>query len=317
MKVGVKVNAPIGPVRWQTIRDMAMVAEESGFDSVWSEDHHFEPFGGPWDVWSTLAALAAVTSRVQLAPIVASTNYYPSPVILARKAVAVDEISGGRLILGLGAGSAPFEYAKLGLPFENPVGRFDEAFEIVRRLLAGERFDFDGRFHRLSDTWLSPIHHHAEGPLRGSDVDPWLDSEWRAEPSVPAGIPLMAGSIGPRMLGIMSPHVAGWNVHWSHPRFWNSPERFPDIVESVSEHAVGADRDPGELWSSAEIYMILPGRRGLPVDLPDDLAPLPGDVETLARCEAARIDHLIVLVDPQTPGAVDRLADLVREYRMG
>lgn len=172
-------------------------------------------------------------------------------------------------------------------------------------MLAGERFDFEGRFHELSDTWLSPIHHHAEGPLRGSEEDPWLDEKWRAEPSVPAVIPLMAGSIRSRMLQIMLPHVAGWNVHWIHPRFWNIPERFPDIVESVSEHAVGADRDPSELWSSAEIYMTFPGSRGLPVDLPDGLAPLPADVETLARCEVA------------APGVPNELNDPYQECKFG
>ncbi|MDX1689995.1 MAG: LLM class flavin-dependent oxidoreductase [Acidimicrobiia bacterium] len=312
MKVGIKVNAPVQAISWTGIRDMAQAAEAGGLDSVWSEDHHFEPYGGPWDVWSVLAALAAVTDRVELGPIVASTNYYPSPVILARKAAAVHEISGGRLILGLGAGSGDFEYAKLGLPFDHPVGRFEEAFEIVRRLLAGERFDYDGRFHRLEDTWLSPVHRLGEA---SAEELGWLDDDWATQPVEPLDIPLMAGSLGPRMLGIVLPHVAGWNVHWGDRIFWNRPEAFPDVAERIAEHAEGAGVDPGSLWSSAEIFMEFDGARGLPVPVPDDLAALPADVETLQRCAEAGIDHLIVLVDPQTPAAVERLADVVQGFR--
>ncbi len=64
MKVGIKVNAPVGPVRWSTVRDMALAAEDLGLDSVWSEDHHFEPFGGPWVVWSFLSAVTAIEGGV-------------------------------------------------------------------------------------------------------------------------------------------------------------------------------------------------------------------------------------------------------------
>ena len=314
MKVGVKVNAPIQPIRWSTVRDMMMVGDESGLDSVWSEDHHFSPYGGPWDVWSFLSAAAAITSRVELGPIVASTNYYPSPVILARKAVAVDEISGGRLIFGLGAGSGGFEYSKLGLPFDKPVSRFEEAFEIIRRLLAGERFDYDGRFHELEDTWLSPVYRNTSEDPDGVEAA-WLDDEWRMKGTEPADIPIMAGSLGPRMLQIMLPHSAGWNVHWSNRRLWNDPARFPEIAERVAEACTEAGRDPDDLWASAEIWAQGDGAVGLPLNVPDDLEPLPITPETLHRCAEAGIDHLVVLVDPQTPEAVEGLAAAVREFR--
>lgn len=316
MKIGVKVNAPIGPVDWVTIRDMARAAEEGGLDSVWSEDHHFEPFGGPWDVWSVLSALAAVTEHVELAPIVASTNYYPSPVILARKAAAVHEISGGRLLFGLGAGSGDWEYPRLGLPFDHPVGRFEEAFEIIRRLLAGERFDFDGRFHQISDTWLSPVHR-----LRSPGFDPervqptgWLDPEWETQPTVPLDIPIVAGSTGPRMLNILLPYAAGWNVHWSNPRFMNQPENLTSLHDWVGEMSIEAG-DPGDIWRSAEIYMQFDDARGLPISVGDELQPLPADVDTFRRLEQAGCDHVIVLADPQTPRAVEKLAQLAGAFR--
>ncbi len=297
-------------VTWAHIRDMAIAAEHGGLDSLWSEDHHFEPFGGPWDVWTTLAALAAITDRVDLAPIVASTNYYPSPVILARKAAAVHEISGGRLVLGLGAGSGDYEYPMLGLPFDRPVSRFEEAFEIILRLLAGERFSYHGEFHTLEDTWLSPVHRPAP-----SGSSSWLDTDWATQPTVPLDIPIMAGSLGPRMLGITLPHAMGWNVHWTDRPFWNRPERFPDVATHIATHAATAGRDPDELWSSAEIWVQTEGAQGLPLRVPDDLVPLPLSVETLQRCDDVGIDHLIVLIDPQTPAAVERLASTVNEYR--
>jgi alkanesulfonate monooxygenase SsuD/methylene tetrahydromethanopterin reductase-like flavin-dependent oxidoreductase (luciferase family) len=292
---------------------MALVSEEVGLDSVWSEDHHYEPYGGPWDVWSILSGLAAVTDRVELAPIVASTNYYPSPVILARKASAVWEISGGRLILGLGAGSADFEYPKLGLPLDHPVSRFEEAFEIIRKLFAGDRFNYDGMYHSLADTWLSPVYRQETG----SEGQPtgWLDDEWRAEPIQPLEIPLMAGTLGPRMLRIMLPHVAGWNVHWGDRPFWNDPESFPQVVQRIDDVCAQIGRDSREMWTSAEVWVQDAGAHGLPISVPVDLRPLPLTVDTLHRCEQAGIDHLIVLLDPQTPRAVESLGQTVAKYR--
>jgi alkanesulfonate monooxygenase SsuD/methylene tetrahydromethanopterin reductase-like flavin-dependent oxidoreductase (luciferase family) len=317
MKVGVKVNAPIGPVHWSTVRDMAMVAEGGGLDSVWSEDHHFEPYGGPWDVWTVLAGLAAVTERVALAPIVASTNYYPSPVILARKAATVHEISGGRLLLGLGAGSGDFEYPRLGLPFDHPVSRFEEAFEVIRRLLAGERFDYEGRFHQLDDTWLSPIHRLRSPGYDTGRMQPtrWLDDEWEIEPTTPLDIPIVAGTLGPRMLSIMLPHASGWNVHWGDEPFLNRPESLVSVHSWLDDRCLEAGRRPEEIWRSAEVYIQFEGARGLPVLVPDEFEPLPAEVETLHRLAAAGVDHVIVLADPQTPASVERLCELVSDYR--
>lgn len=287
MKVGVKLNAPIREVRWADIRDMALAAEQAGFDSLWSEDHQFGPRrgGDPWEVWSVLAALAAITRRVRLAPIVASTNFY-SPVILARKAAAVQEISGGRLVFGIGAGSLPDEYPMLGLPFDHPVGRFEESIEVMRRLFAGERFSFDGTYVRLSDTWLSTM---PEQPI-----------EW------------MVGSQGPRVLSITLPHVDGWNVHWTDREGWNDAARFAATNELIDERCRALGRDPRTLWRSVEVYVQVDGAHGLPIDTPDDLRPITGDAAAIAQALAAHgdagADLVQVLIDPQTPAAVEQLA---------
>jgi alkanesulfonate monooxygenase SsuD/methylene tetrahydromethanopterin reductase-like flavin-dependent oxidoreductase (luciferase family) len=304
MQVGIKVNAPVSPVRWQTVRDMAVVADQAGLASVWSEDHQFGPNGAVWEAWTTLAAIAATTERVLLGPIVASTNFYPSPHLLARKAAALHEISGGRFIFGIGAGSQPAEYPKLGLPFDHPVGRFDEAFQVIRRLLAGERFSFAGRFHRLEDTWLPP--HHLPSSAQAEDKPT----------SHPAAIPFMVGSTGPRMLSITLPHVDGWNVHWSHRRFLNRPEGFAALSQRVDAACATVGREPGEVWRSAEVYVRLSGGVALPMSLPEEFAPIDGSpeevAEQLAAFDEVGCDHLMVLVDPQTPAAVEELAVAVQ-----
>src|SRR5205085_5980777 len=124
------------------VRSIALAADRSGFDSVWVGDHMLyrgdgRPERGPWDVWTMLAALAASTERVRLGPLVAAAAFHP-PGLIARMAAAIDEISGGRFVLGLGTGWNETEFDAFGIPFDYKVSRFEEAFEIVRRLLAGE-----------------------------------------------------------------------------------------------------------------------------------------------------------------------------------
>src|SRR5205814_10591720 len=143
---------------------MATRAEELGFDSLWVGDHllYREPgerARGPWEAWSQLAALAAVTSRIQLGPLVASTSFH-NPAMLAKKAATIDEISGGRLTLGLGAGWNEPEYRAFGFPFDHRADRFEEAFAIIRGLLREGRVDFAGRYHEARDALLLPPARH-------------------------------------------------------------------------------------------------------------------------------------------------------------
>ncbi len=120
--------------------------------------------------------------------------------MLAKQAATVDAISGGRLILGLGAGWNEREYRAFGFPFDRRVARFAEALTIISTLLSDGRIDFAGEFHRLEDCVLDP------------------------PPARPGGPPLMVGSTGPRMLAIALPVVDCWNVWYSH--YGNSVEGF-------------------------------------------------------------------------------------------
>ena len=139
---------------------MARAAEEVGFDSVWVGDHYLyrgdgRPERGTWEAWTLLAGLAAVTERVYVGPLVACLNFH-DPAVLAKKAATVDEMSGGRLIFGVGAGWNRPEFDAFGIPFDHRASRFEEAFDIVRRLLDGERVTHDGRWHRVNDVVLLP-----------------------------------------------------------------------------------------------------------------------------------------------------------------
>jgi alkanesulfonate monooxygenase SsuD/methylene tetrahydromethanopterin reductase-like flavin-dependent oxidoreductase (luciferase family) len=140
-----------GSARWADLLAMARTAEGCGFDSLWVSDHLIFRFEGKepqgvWECWSLLSALAASTSRVELGPLVSATSFR-NPALLAKIAATVDEIAGGRLVLGLGAGWHEPEYAAFGYPFDHRVSRFEEALAIVRGLLRDGRVDFAGDYY--------------------------------------------------------------------------------------------------------------------------------------------------------------------------
>src|SRR6478609_4633994 len=161
VRVGVQLPEVERRVPWPEYVAMARAAEEVGFDSIWVGDHLlYRDDGreerGPWDAWSLLSALAAVTDRVRLGPLVACCGFSPAG-LLARKAAAVQEISGGRLVLGLGAGWNETEFRAFGLPFDQRASRFGESFDVVRRLLCGERVTYASEFGSATDAVLLPL----------------------------------------------------------------------------------------------------------------------------------------------------------------
>jgi alkanesulfonate monooxygenase SsuD/methylene tetrahydromethanopterin reductase-like flavin-dependent oxidoreductase (luciferase family) len=193
MKIGVQLPEVERVVPWPEYAAMARAAEEVGFDSIWVGDHllYDDPPRGPWEAWTLLAALAAVTERVELGPLVACTAFHP-PGVIAKMAATIDEISAGRFRLGLGAGWNETEFRAFGLPFDRLVDRFEQSFDTIRRLLAGER---------VGEAVLLPP------PARR--------------------VPLMLGANGPRMLRIGIPHVEWWNT-W-YVQYGNRAEGFAEL----------------------------------------------------------------------------------------
>jgi probable F420-dependent oxidoreductase len=285
LKIGVQLPEIEREVRWPEYAALARAAEEVGFDSVWVGDHllYRGPDRAPWDVWTLLAGLAAVTERVTLGPLVACTAF-ARPGLLARKAAAVDELSGGRLVLGLGAGWNEDEFRAFGVPFDRRVSRFVEAFEIVRRLLAGERVTFAGEFESVEDALLLP------------------------RPARP--VPLMIGANGPRMLANTLPHVGAWNTWYDD--FGNTPEGFAALSGTISEAAERAGRDPAEIERSACVLTVVDraaGEREVPAGMPA-LEGSPQQVADGLRAFAqAGADEAILVVSPITEASIRRLGE--------
>jgi alkanesulfonate monooxygenase SsuD/methylene tetrahydromethanopterin reductase-like flavin-dependent oxidoreductase (luciferase family) len=227
LQVGVQLPEVERHVRWLEYLAMARAAENVGLDSIWLGDHLLyrgdgRPERGPWEAWTLLSALAAVTSRVRLGPLVACASFHP-PGVIAKMAATIDEVSGGRFVLGLGAGWNETEYRAFGLPYDHRVARFEESFEIVRRLVAGERVTLQGRYWQAEDTVLLPP------PARR--------------------VPLMVGSEGERMLAITLPHVDCWNAWYAW--FGNTPAGFFELNERIDAAAERVDRNPREIARSA------------------------------------------------------------------
>jgi alkanesulfonate monooxygenase SsuD/methylene tetrahydromethanopterin reductase-like flavin-dependent oxidoreductase (luciferase family) len=272
-------------VGWPELRDLARTAEQVGLDSIWVGDHllYDLPGGtvrGPWEAWTTLAALAAVTERVRLGPLVASLGFH-DPAMIAKFAATVDEISAGRLVVGVGAGWNRREYDAFGLAFDHRVDRFEEAFHLLRRLLAGETVDHEGRYHRL----------------RGCLIDP---------PPRAGGPPLMVGSIGSRMQSITLPHVSCWNVWFSD--FGNEPARLRSIVDEVRARCHRLGRDPDQVGAGAAVLVQAPGGTGRVMGEGPAVPPVTGSIETVADRLAEFIDcglaELMVVLDPITSDSV-------------
>ena len=292
IKVGVQLPEVERVVRWPEVREMALTAEAIGLDSVWVGDHLLYRDRGPqpvapWEAWSQLAALAELTTRVEIGPLVASTSFH-NPAMLAAKANAVDEISGGRLILGLGAGWNEAEYRAFGFPFDHRVSRFEEAFTIIRGLLHDGHADLRGEYYAVDELPLLPPPHRAGGP------------------------PLMVGSIGPRMLEITLPHVDAWNA-W-HAWFGNSVEGYIPLRDRVDAACRSVGRDPGEVQRTLAVLVGFTGAVGRPAgdDSEPQSDPIPGeDPEALAATirgfAAAGVSHLQLVLDPIT---VDSIAAL-------
>lgn len=293
-KVGVQLPEVERFVPWPEYLDLARRAESAGYDSIWVGDHlvYDLPDGstrGPYEAWTTLAAIAAATERVEIGPLVASTGFH-APAMLAKQAATVDAISQGRLILGLGAGWNRREFDAFGFPYDRRVSRFEEALAIIAPLLREGRTTFRGEFYGVDDCVLDPR------PVREG------------------GPPIMLGSNSPRMLSIGLPVVDSWNVWWSI--YDNSVEKFAQVkseVDAVIPEGRTVD-------ATAAVLVTLPDGRGrlmgeaydasVTTVTPDDLG------QHIRGLAAAGAMHLQLVLDPITAESIDTvgavLADLDR-----
>jgi probable F420-dependent oxidoreductase len=271
---------------WPTIRSFALAAEAQGLDSVWMYDHFFHrpatgPIEGQHEAWTIVSAVAAATERVEIGTLVLCSSFR-SPTLVAKMAATADEVSGGRLILGLGAGWHDAEYDAFGFPKDHRVGRFEDAMEIIVPLLHGETVTFDGRYDRARDAVLLP------SPARR--------------------IPILVAAFGPRMLRIAARHADAWNTAW----FGAPDDRLAGRLRSLDVALEAEGRDPASFARTVGMNVVDLEQDPNAADDGDDDRSFRGSVDELAGAiddyEALGIDHLIVLLEPMTEASLERLA---------
>ncbi len=306
MKVGLDMplNDRTG-LGWKELRDIAMAAEDSGFDSIWVDDHllyHYEgnaEANGNRESWAMLTAIAAHTKTVELGHLVLGMGFR-NPALLAKIADTVDEISEGRLILGIGAGYHKREYTAFGYPYDNRYARFEEALQIVHGLLRNGHIDFEGNFYSARDCILRP---------RGGR---------------PGGPPIMIGTTGHKMLRLTAKYADMWNAYWVNTN--NSPDGVAPLRQRVDEACVEMGRDPATLQRSVTILTAEsndnPWWDALPTGLDaEPLKPLGGSSEEIAEglraYQREGISHAQISVDNISTGAIERLGPALELLRKG
>lgn len=202
-------------VEWSVLREAWVEADRSGFwDAVWLNDHLYPPKSSAskpmMEAWTLLAGLAAITTRIRFGTMV-SSNTFRHPAILAKQAVTLDHMSGGRLEIGVGTGWHEQEHRDFGIPLP-PIGtRFDmleETFAVMHGLFTHEKFSFDGRHHQLVDAVFEP------------------------KPVQKPRPPFVVGGTGPRRT---IPLAARWADQWNFPDYTNDPGLFQSCLTRLDE----------------------------------------------------------------------------------
>src|SRR5215469_8852020 len=264
---------------WDDIHEIAAHCEQTGWDGVYFADHFMPnsqdsqpPDGDMLECWSIIAALAATVPRVRLAPLVTSVTYR-HPAVLANIAAAVDQVSHGRLTLGVGAGWQENEHASYGIPLgtvRERMDRFTESVQILRSLLSQPRTTFLGQYFQLQDAPCQP------GPVSGR-------------------LPLLIGGGGERRtLRIAAQYADEWND-------WTTPDVLAHKLSVLREHCDQVGRDPGEIHVSTQALLYLSTDKQWLEDKRQAatgravIVGTPGEVaDIVARYRDAGADELIV-----------------------
>ena len=277
---------------YDSIRSIARQAEADGFDSIWLADHLMYKTAdgtirGMWETWTIISALAEATERVEIGTLV-TCNTFRNPAILAKMATTADEVSKGRIVLGIGAGWNEPEYQAFGLPFDHRVDRLEEALQIIGPLLREGKVDFEGRFYKAKNCVISP-----RGPR-------------------PHGPPVMVGGEGPRLLRLAAKYGDLWNTG-----YMGKPETMADKLAKIKAACGEVGRDPTTLGITALIGLWFP--EVLPTKPGFLETPLFGSAEELAEAmrgyEALGVQHIQFQLEPYTPETRRRLAEALAIYR--
>jgi probable F420-dependent oxidoreductase len=279
------------PRRYETIRAVATQAEAAGFDSIWLADHlvyrDADGTTGIWECWTVLSALAEATRRVELGPLVLC-NSMRNPAILAKMATTLDEVSQGRLILGIGAGWNEPEYQAFGLPFDHRVDRLEEALCVLSPLLRDGYTDHAGRHYQARDCEIAP-----RGPR-------------------PAGPPLLVGGEGPRILALAARYADMCNTG-----YMGEPDTMAEPLAKIAAACRLAGRDPTTLAVTALIGLWFPDLRpDKPAAFENLLTGAPREIAAAMRGYAdLGVPHIMFQCVPFNDQSVRRLTEALQLYR--
>ena len=284
--------------RWADIVAMAQVAERVGFDAVWISDHvgFGDPdsdWSGAWESWTLLSALASATVRVQLGTYVLAMPFR-NPALLAKQAETLDEVSDGRVILGIGAAWNDIEFETYGVPVDRRFDRFEDGLRIITSMLRSGRSTHDGLVLSTRSAVLAP-----RGPR-------------------PDGLPVMVGATGPRMLRLTAELADHWNGGL------RAIEEVPALLAALDAACLEVGRDPGSITRSVEV-LVRPrdvGSGDPPAVLqPAEEREIRGAPETIAaelrRFADLGIDHIQVQLRPNSLGSVHAFRPVLKALRGG
>lgn len=267
---------PASQQSFEEISTLATHVESTGWDGIWYADHFMpnEPDTSvPWpEAWTTLAALAATTSRIRVGPLVTG-NTYRHPAVLAKMAATIDHISKGRAVLGLGSGWQENEHLQYGLPFytvRERLERLDEACQVIKSLYANEKSNFEGQFYRLADASLEPK-------------------------PVQSPLPLLIGGGGEkRTLKITAKYADEWNV-------WGDAAVMRHKMAILDDHCRDVGRDPAAIQRSAVALLFMSDDESFVQSMKDREMGMPSIIGTPAEVKdivadlaSAGVNELIV-----------------------
>ncbi len=296
MKIGIYLphwNAAMDgdPPTWADIVEVARTAEAVGLDSVWVLDHYYLRFdhGDPWalwDPWSVLAGLAASTTRIEMGPLVSCTAYR-NPALLAKAAAAVDEISSGRLILGLGGGYFDAEFRALGIPIDHRVDRFSEAVAVIQQLLRHGNVSHEGEHYQIDDFAMGLPSVRESGP------------------------PILIGAAKPRMMRLVARYADLWNG-WL-PFSIDPIGDLRVMRRALDDACIEEGRDPRTLGRTVTVAAALLGRAV--AYGPHEMSPIGRETAEIADAlhtlETEGVDHVQLCLAPPTAEGVEAFASVL------
>jgi alkanesulfonate monooxygenase SsuD/methylene tetrahydromethanopterin reductase-like flavin-dependent oxidoreductase (luciferase family) len=299
-------------LHWSDVLEVASSAAEVGFDALYVADHLLLPSNnaelkrragvdfpddphvdleGYLECFAVLSALAVEIPRLTIGSFVACTGYRNAG-LLAKMAVTIDDISGGRLVLGLGAGDSEGEHNTFGFPYEQPVTRFEEALQVVKGLFGPDSLDFDGGHHRLRGARLLPRGPRREGP------------------------PILIGTLnpGPRMRRLVAQYADIWNgwLGYTDASAESAATQLRIIDEACREHG----RDPLTLVATTAVRGAIPGSGYIPRPDERPLSGPPGQMaETLRGHAQLGISEVQVALTMGGAEGVRAFAPVIEELR--